>query len=155
MAVHSGYFTLGQFRSFTRTCFGKRSTSFAQKMITREHAAVRNYPRRGPVFHLFSRSVYGQIDKDNLRNRRRHSFEFIRTRLVLLDFILANPSYDYFETERDKVTFFSEKLAIPRDALPARVYEGGPGSKPTIRYFVDKFPLFLSSPLLGASCGHL
>jgi len=46
--------------------------------------------RRGSIFHLFSRTVYGQIDKDNLRNRKRHSFEFMRSRLVLLNFILAN-----------------------------------------------------------------
>jgi hypothetical protein len=28
--------------------------------------------------------------------------------------------------------------------LPARIYEGGPESGPTIRYFVDKFPLFFA-----------
>ncbi len=44
----------------------------------------------GSIYHLFSRTLYGRIEKGNLRNRRAHSFEFIRTRLVLLDFILAN-----------------------------------------------------------------
>ncbi len=111
---------------------------------------MRNYPSVGPVFHLFSRTVYGQMEKDNLRNRRRHSFEFIRTRLLLLDFILANQILAYFETEQDKVTFFCETMGISKDSLPARVYEGRPGSQPTVRYFVDKFPLFLAPPLLGA-----
>jgi hypothetical protein len=151
VAVHSGYFTLAQFRTFTGTSYGKRPTSFAHKLTTRGHAAVRDYLRRGSIFHLFSRTVYGQIDKDNLRNRRRHSFEFIRTRLVLLDFVLANQQHDYFETEQDKVSYFCEKLAVPRDTLPAKVYEGAPGSKPTIRYFVDKFPLFVAPPFPSAS----
>jgi hypothetical protein len=90
VAVHSGYFTLGQFRNFTGTAYGKRPTSFAEKVLKRGHATIRDYMRRGSIFHLFSRTVYGQIDKDNLRNRKRHSFDFMRSRLVLLDFILAN-----------------------------------------------------------------
>src|SRR5438477_6910838 len=79
VAVHSGYFTLGQFRAFTDTAYGKRPTSFAQKVVKRGHATIRDYMRRGSIFHLFSRTIYGQIDKDNLRNRKRHSFDFMRS----------------------------------------------------------------------------
>jgi hypothetical protein len=150
VAVHSGYFTLGQFRAFTGASYGKRPTSFAQKVIKRGHATVRDYMRRGSIFHLFSRTIYGQIDKDNLRNRKRHSFDFMRARLVLLDFVLANQDLNYFETEQDKVRFFCDELGVPKAALPVKVYEGGPASKPTLRYFVDKFPLFLASPFSGA-----
>jgi hypothetical protein len=150
VAVHSGYFTLGQFRAFTKSAYGKRPTSFAQKVIKRGHATVRDYMRRGSIFHLFSRSLYGQIDKDNLRNRKRHSFDFMRGRLVLLDFILANQDLNYFETEQDKIRFFCDELGIPKDALPAKVYEGRSDEKPTLRYFVDKFPMFLASPFSGA-----
>jgi hypothetical protein len=150
VAVHSGYFTLGQFRAFTKTAYGKRSTSFAQKVIKYGHASVRDYMRRGSIFHLFSRTLYGHIDKDNLRNRKRHSFDFIRTRLVLLDFILAHQDLNYFETEQEKVHFFCGDLAIPKESLPAKVYEGGLEGKPTLRYFVDKFPMFLASPFSGA-----
>jgi hypothetical protein len=106
--------------------------------------------RRGSIFHLFSRTVYGQIEKDNLRNRKKHSFDFMRTRLVLLDFILANQELAYFETEQDKVSFFCEQLGVPKDFLPAKIYEGCSASQPTVRYFVDKFPLFLASALSGA-----
>jgi hypothetical protein len=107
--------------------------------------------RRGFIFHLFSRTVYGQIDKDNLRNRKRHSFDFMRARLLLLDFILANQDLHYFETEQDKVRFFCDELGILKEALPVKVYEGGPDGKPTLRYFVDKFPMFLAPPFSGAS----
>jgi hypothetical protein len=113
VAVHSGYFTLGQFRAFTKTAYGKRPTSFAQKVIKRGHATVRDYMRRGSIFHLFSRTLYGQIDKDNLRNRKRHSFDFMRARLVLLDFILANQDLNYFETEQEKVRFFLRRTGNP------------------------------------------
>lgn len=150
VTVHSGYFTLGQFRAFTRTAYGKRPTSFAQKVLKRGHATVRDYMRRGSIFHLFSRTLYGQIGKDNLRNRKRHSFDFMRGRLVLLDFILANQDLNYFETEQDKVRFFCDEIGLPKDVLPAKVYEGAPEGSPTVRYFVDKFPMFLASPFSGA-----
>jgi hypothetical protein len=150
VAVHSGYFTLSQFRAFTHTGSGKRATSFAQKLLKQGHATVRDYMRRGSIFHLFSMLVYGQIDEDNPTNRKKHSFDFMRARLLLLDFILANPELIYFETEQDKVRFFCEGLGISKDSLPAKVYVAGPQSKPTLRYFVDKFPVFLSSPFFGA-----
>ena len=150
VATHSGYFILRQFLNFTGARRGKRSNLFARKVLTNGHASVRDYMGHGSIYHLFSRTLYGQIEKGNLRNRRKHSFEYIRTRLVLLDFILANPEAEYLETEQDKVTFFCEKLGVAKEFLPGRLYEGGPGSRPTLRYFVDKFPLFVAAPLPGA-----
>jgi hypothetical protein len=151
VATHSGYFTLRQFNAFAGVCRGKRCMTFAQKLLKHGHANVRDYMGTGSVFHLFSRLIYGPIEKDNLRNRRRHSFDYIRTRLVQMDFILENPAHDFLETESAKIHLFCESLAVPKDVLPAKVYERGAGSGPTVRYFVDKFPLFLAPPLPGAS----
>ena len=145
VATHSGYFILRQFLAFTAARRGKRSSIFARKVLNYGHATVRDYLGYGSIYHLFSRTLYGQIEKENLRNRRIHSFEFIRTRLVLLDFVIRNREVQYLETESDKINFFSENLGVPKDSLPAKVYEGGIGSQPTIRYFVDKFPLFLAT----------
>lgn len=149
VATHSGYFILRQYLNFTGAHRGKRSSQFARKILNNGHASVRDYMGYGSIYHLFSRTIYGQIEKGNLRNRRAHSFEFIRTRLVLLDFILANREVEYLETEPDKIRFFCEKLSVAKEFLPGKIYEGGPGSRPTIRYFVDKFPLFLAPPLPG------
>jgi hypothetical protein len=147
VATHSGYFILRQFLNFTGARRGKRSNLFARKVLNNGHGSIRDYLGYGSIYHLFSRTLYGQIEKGNLRNRRKHSFEYIRTRLVLLDFILANAEAEYLETEQDKVKFFCENLSVAKEFLPGRVYEGGPGSRPTFRYFVDKFPMFLAPPL--------
>lgn len=149
VAVFSGYFTLGQFRAFTGARFGKRPTSFAEKLIGQGHARICGQARRGALFHLFSRTVYGQMDKENLRNRKRHSFAFMRTRLVLLDFVLLNQDLTYFETEQEKVNYFCQELGIPKEHLPATAYQSAASDQKTIRYFVDKFPLFLAPPLPG------
>ena len=151
VATHSGYFTLRHFNAFAGVQYGKRCTAFARKLLKHAHATMRDYMGTGSVFHLFSRFIYGPIDKDNFCNRRRHSFDYIRTRLVQLDFLLENPAYDFLESECEKVQLFCESLAVPRDVLPARTYESGPGSERAIRYFVDRFPLFLAPPLSGAA----
>ena len=122
--------------------WGKRSDHFTRKLESRGHVTWRDYPPVGGVYHLFSNTLYRVIDKENLRNNRRHSIEFIRARLLLLDFVLANQAYDYLETERDKVSYFCESLGVPKSALPAKVYTGSSRQEPTLRYFVDKFPLF-------------
>ena len=149
VAVFSGYFTLCQFRAFTGASYGKRPTSFARKLVGQGHARICGQARRGSLFHLFSRTVYGQMEKDNLCNRKRHSFAFMRTRLVLLDFVLAHQDLAYFETEQDKVNFFCQELSISKEYLPATIYEGASPARKTIRYFVDKFPLFVAPPLPG------
>jgi hypothetical protein len=160
VAVHSGYFVPRQFLAFSGAKWGKRSNNFVAKLESRGHATWREYDRTGGVYHLFSKTLYRYIGKENLRNRRRHSVEFIRTRLLLLDFILANPNYQYFETEPEKVAYFCDTMGVPKNVLPAKSYEGGPRSEPTLRYFVDKFPLFLdrtppSSSLSSSSSSSL
>jgi hypothetical protein len=151
VAAHSGYFTMPQFNAFAGVSWGKRSTTFGQKLLKHGHATVRDYMGAGSVFHLFSRLIYESIGKENERPRRWHSFEYIRTRLLQMYFVLENPELDFLETENEKIKLFCESLAVPKDVLPAKVYEGGPSSHPRVRYFVDKFPLFLAPPASNAS----
>jgi hypothetical protein len=143
VATHSGYFLPRQFITFTGTDWGKRSNKFGHKIESHGHAGWREYQGAGRVYHLFSKTFYSEIGKENLRNRRRHSAEFIRTRLVLLDFMIENQQYDYLETEQQKVRYFCDHLGLPKKSLPAKAYESNRGATPTLRYFVDKYPLFL------------
>jgi len=148
VATHSGYFVPRQFLALTGSKWGYRTDQLAKKLESRGHASWREYEGAGGVYHLFGKRLYADIGKANLRNRRRHAVEFIKTRLVLLDFVIANHEYDYLETEQQKVAYFCEKLGLPKKILPAKPYEGGHGVEPTLRYFVDKYPLFFggSSP---------
>jgi hypothetical protein len=145
VATHSGYFLPRQFIAFTQASRGKRSHRFTDKLEGRGHATWREFLNVGGVYHLSSKTLYRQIDRENLRNRRRHSTEFIRTRLILLDFILANQGHQYLETEREKLNYFCQEISVPRTVLPAKSYDGVSGAEPTVRYFADNFPLFLDS----------
>ncbi|MGH9739167.1 MAG: hypothetical protein ACRD4X_11365 [Candidatus Acidiferrales bacterium] len=133
-----------QFLGFTGSHWGKRTTSFWQKLQAKNHVRRESYPISGVVYHLFSRKLYSSIEKENLRNRRAHELEFIRRRLAMLDFVLANQDYRYLETEAGKVRFFSGALNIENHFLPSKLYLGKPGSKPTVHYFVDKLPMFFA-----------
>jgi hypothetical protein len=151
IAVHSGYFTLAQFRKFTNTNFRSQSTSFARRIVKRGHATVRDYMNRGSIFHLFSKVIYSHLEEFISPHRCNHSFDFMRARLLVVDFILSNQDLDYFETQQDKIKFFCEDLGVPRNCLPTKVYPGQKYARPLVRYFVDKFPMFLWAPFLGAS----
>lgn len=142
-ATHSGYFTVSQYLSFAGIPSGKRSYKFTNKVFANRHAKPRAYAQNARVFHLFSRKIYARIGKENIRNRRDHEFQFMRTRLMALDFILANQGHNYFETERDKVQYFTAGPGIEKSLLPTKLYLGTKTTSITPRYFVDKFPMFL------------
>jgi hypothetical protein len=157
VATHSGYFQPRQYVSSNGFAWGKRAQRFTDKLESRGHVTWREYQDMGGVYHLFSKTLYRQIEKTDFRNRRRHSTEYIRTRLLLLDFILENPQHDYFEYETDKLAYFCGERGIPKEAMPVKRYESASGAPPTLRYFVDKFPLFrdrtegLPSPVVSLS----
>lgn len=144
VATHSGYFTRNQFLRYTelkKGCIVHRLTSRA---IQLKHAVAKEYSRT-LIYHLFSRQIYGAIDKDNLRNRRDLSKELIRTRLLILDFVLNHPEYQYLETESEKVRYFHQELGMLLTALPCRIYKSLKSDSQTVRHFVDRFPIFLET----------
>ncbi|MGH9738146.1 MAG: hypothetical protein ACRD4X_06110 [Candidatus Acidiferrales bacterium] len=156
VATHSGYFMARQFLGFTGSHWGKRTTSFWQKLQAKNQVRRECYPISGIVYHLFSRKLYSSIEKENLRNRRAHELEFIRRRIAMLDFVLVNQDHRYLETETEKVRFFSGALNIENHYLPSKLYLGKPGSKTTVHYFVDKLPMFFadSSPVVTFTYIH-
>jgi hypothetical protein len=120
------------------------SRNTAGSAVSKGHATARLLLRNGRVYHLFSRLVYRAIHRENLRNRREHSVEHIRTKLAVLDFVLAHLEYSYLETETEYVDYFCRKLSISQTLLPSKRYKGAIREKTTDRYFVDKFPLFFA-----------
>src|SRR5437016_4195186 len=145
VATHSGYFVARQFLAFTEAHWGKRTTIFWNKLHAKRHARTECFPKSGTVYHLFSRRLYRQIDRENIRNRREHEIEFIQRRIAMLDFVLLNQGNQYLETEAEKVNFFCNQLKVPNHFLPSKIYHGQKTSQPTVRYFVDKFPMFFGT----------
>jgi hypothetical protein len=118
VATHSGYFTCQQFIRFIRGKPGKRSLSFVRKLLEKGHASAHPCLRNGKVYHLFARNLYEAIGKDNVRFRRKHSIEYIRTRLAALDFILARLDYlvgrpDELKNPPPRNFFLADQTRVP------------------------------------------
>src|ERR1700721_2915138 len=145
VATPSGYFVSRQFLGFTGTHWGQRTATFWNKLHTKKHARTECFPKSGTVYHLFSRRLYRQIDREKIRNRREHENEHIQRRLAMLDFVLLNQGYQYLETEPEKIRFFCNQLKVSNQFLPSKIYHGQRTSQPTLRFFVDKFPMFVAS----------
>jgi len=145
VATHSGYFTPRHFAEFSGNKAGRATHTFTTRILAHRHVKQHRHQNNARVYHVTHRRIYQSLDRENIRNRRAHSFEFIKTRLAILDFILGRLGYDYFEDEFDKVRYFQERFQIPPKEMPGRTYSGANQAPDTIRYFVDKFPLYLDS----------
>jgi hypothetical protein len=106
VATHSGYFVARQFLAFTNAHWGYRTNAFRNKLRIKKQARTEYFPKSGTFYHLFSRRLYRQIDRENIRNRRRHEIEYIQQRIGMLDFVLSHPQWKYLEIEPEKLSFF-------------------------------------------------
>src|ERR1700749_711229 len=102
VAIHSGYFTRRQFLRFAGIERGQRSQNFLHKLLSERHASAHTYQMGARVYHLFSRRIFNAIGHENLRTRRKHELDYVKTRVMALDFVLANRDCEYLETEADK-----------------------------------------------------
>ena len=96
--------------------------------------------RRSLVYHVRSRQLYEAIGKAHLRNRRVHELDYIKTRLLALDFILANPEDSYFETAEEKRRYLIERFKLS-ESLFCPSNKHGKGIM-----FSEGFPLCVAYP---------
>lgn len=144
VALHSGVFLARQFNQFARTKSGKRVDSFINKLKSNRHCQTYRLAKNASIFHLSSKAIYRAIGHENLRHRRSHQIDYVKTKLLSLDYILQNPSLKYLPTEEEKVHLFTKIMNVPLADLPAKAYKTPNSKTETLKYFVDKYPLFLS-----------
>jgi hypothetical protein len=143
VATHAGYFTR---RQFLRYAHAKKASRFTERILRLHHGRTTRYGRQTLVYEVYSRLIYDVINKGSLRHHgRRLSNDQVRTRLLILDFVLDHLEQHYLETQADKVAYFHRKLGVPLHVLPGRIYSGLQSNSNTKHYFVDRFPIFIPS----------
>jgi hypothetical protein len=140
VATHSGYFTARQFLDFAKAKSGKRNARLVEKLFALGHVSAQRYRRRSLVYHLHSRPIYDAIGRGELRNRRGHELGYIKARLLALNYILAYPEDDYFETAEAKREYFIRRFKLSEN-LFFSTNEHSRGIT-----FADRFPLCVSYP---------
>jgi hypothetical protein len=143
-ALHGGYFLRRQYCDFIGKEIGGTAAALVEKLIGQQHAVAISALNNTKIYHLGSRPFYVLLGETDNRNRREHSTPAMKKRLMGLDFVLAHPNYRYLATEREKVDYFSGTLGILLSTLPSKRYISLKTPSTTTRYFVDKFPIFLS-----------
>jgi len=95
------------------------------------------------LYHIGSKPFFRSLGQDDNRPRRKHESIYIRAKLMLLDYVLTLPPSQFLPTEEEKIEYFRERLELPEDVLPVKVYHSRAGRQKsqTRRYFVEKYPI--------------
>ena len=140
----SGVFVERQYCAFAGIVHGQKTHDFIGR-LQRLKLAREIRPgalHRGRLYHVHHKSLYAAIEQPDNRNRRRAPIARMVERLMLLDAVLDDRQYVWMTTERDKLRYFTLRLA---DRMPARELlphmSFGQGRDRTVRFFPDKLPI--------------
>jgi hypothetical protein len=143
VALHGGFCLRRQYSAFAGVSYGKNVCEFLESLVERQLArrfSVRQ--DRGYVYHLHARRIYRAIAQAENRNRRSASSALIARKLMVLDYVLAHRDVDWFATEQDKVSLFTEEFGVSVADLPQKFYVAEQPDVPvTVRYFIHKLPV--------------
>ncbi len=114
VALHSGYCVRRQYAACTGVKSEKMAREFLNGLVERKLAdRIMFRADRGSIYHLFGRRVYAAIGDSNHRNRRHASPPLIARRLMLLDFVIAYPEFDWHATDADKRALLVTRFGVP------------------------------------------
>jgi len=138
VAVHSGYFLRRQYGRFIRRDSGALASRFLEKAFRLRHLHVIECGQGRHVYHLTAKSVYEALGRPDSQNRRIKGDLHIKSRLMVLDFLLGHLDAYMLESEAGKVDFFTTQCGVRPELLP-RSYAG------RLMYFPDGFPVLVSN----------
>jgi hypothetical protein len=138
VAVHSGYFLARQFCQFANRERGALPTRFLEKASRLQHIRVIECGRGRHIYHLVSKPVYEALGRRDSQNRRIKGDAHIKSRLMVLDFLLANLRANVLEDSPSKVDFFTTQCGVAKESLPHSYVE-----RPL--YFSDGFPILVTN----------
>ena len=135
-ALNSGYFLRRQFSPR-----GKLDDAFCRRLVANGHGKVAHASNQTQVYHITGKPLYRALGQVDNRHRRKHESFYMRSKIMLLDYVLASrQGPDFLPTEQDKVAYFCKVRGLDTGVLPSKTYVGRDGSR-TTRFFVDKFPV--------------
>jgi hypothetical protein len=143
-ALHSGYFVRRQYCSFISAGKGWVDEALTSKLLRLGHAREVVLRSRRRLYSISSKQIFGALGEEDNRNRRRHEPQTIKARLMGLEYVISRPGVRWFPTETERVSLFADELGISRDFLPTWRYSSKNGQRTTLRWFVDKSPVFLA-----------
>jgi hypothetical protein len=143
-ALHGGYFLRRQFAYFLGRQDGGTVTQLTQKALAQNHVRTSTWRQNTQLYHLCARPFYEALGQGDNRNRRPREVPAIKNKIMALDFVLAHRQAQFLATEQEKLDYFVGQLQLELATLPSKGYQSTPSGVTTTRYFVDKYPIFVT-----------
>lgn len=140
-----GYFVRRQFETYAARKSGAICQRFIERGISLGHFNAQPALGGRIVYHLGSSAFYEVLGDGTNRNRRRHSPDTVRQRLMALDLVLALRESAQPIRRIELVQTFLSK-GVPHDRLPGETFGG------RTCYFVERFPVLSTTdsvPVFG------
>ena len=141
--IHGGVFAPRQYNTFAGIVHGQKTQDFLGKLVAGGFGrAIQVGARhRGRLYHVTFKPLYAAIGEPDNRHRKPTSLGRMVQRLMLLDAVLADRTFTWLGTERDKYTYFVRLLhgRVETREFPHLRF----GREPllTVRFFPDKLPI--------------
>lgn len=136
-ALHSGYFLRRQYLRFIERGRGALAAQFLRRASALGHIQSIACGQARFVYHVHASAIYEAAGLAALRHRRLKGDASIKSRLMVLDFVLDHLDDSMLDTREAKVRHFVSITCISEEKLP-RMY-GIP--------FADDFPILLGEPM--------
>jgi len=133
-ALHSGYFLRRQYLRFIERGRGALAAQFLRRASALGHIQSIACGQARFVYHLTSTQVYEAAGLGASHHRRLKSDATVKSRLMVLDFVLDHLGATLLDTQESKVAYFTGTLGLSGSLLPQ--------SRGVI--FAEEFPIFLN-----------
>ncbi len=144
VALHSGYFLRRQYDRFIRRGRGAIAAQLLRKAVALGHLQSIACGQARFVYHLASKQVYDAVGLAASQHRRLKGDAQIKSRLMVLDFVLDHFGDRLLDSEEAKLGFFIQTLGLHEALLP---HAPGGGT----HRFSEEFPILIKTELQSVS----
>jgi len=141
----SGFFLARQYARFVQRRPGALIQQLVEKGQAYHHLIALDCGQRRHIYHLSSRTIYRLIGDEESQNRRVKGDQEIKTKLMVLDYVLDHLGKRFLCSTGEKVSFFQETLDLSKESLLPANAPGLFDPRPVLdRLFQDRFPILIS-----------
>jgi hypothetical protein len=136
VALHSGYFLRRQYGRFIQRERGAIAAQLLRKALAFGHLQSIACGQARFVYHLTSREMYSAIGLAASQHRRLKGDARIKSRLMVLDFVLDHLGDSILDSSEAKLGFFTQNFGLSDPLLPHAPGGGTPR-------FPEEFPIVI------------
>jgi hypothetical protein len=118
VALHSGYFLRRQYGRFIQRERGAIAAQLLRKAVALGHLQSVACGQARFVYHLTSREVYAAVGLATSQHRRLKGDAQIKSRLMVLDFVLDHLGDFILDSSEAKLGFFTQNFGLSEALLP-------------------------------------